>query len=55
MLHKRDNESDLWSELDLITDLDVLPLAQDAIAAVDVAADQILEPVVAVEATPPLA
>ena len=54
MLHKRDNESDLWSEPDLITDLDVLPLAQDAIAAVNVAANQIFESVVAVEPTSPL-
>jgi hypothetical protein len=41
-------------ELDLVADLDVLPLGDDLVGAVDVAADQVLQRVVAVEAAPPL-
>jgi hypothetical protein len=41
-------------ELDLVTDRDVLPLGDDALRAVDVAADQVLEEVLAVEPAPPL-
>jgi hypothetical protein len=48
------DETDLRGEPDLVTDLDVLPLGHDAIRAVDVAADQVLEEVVAIEPTPPL-
>jgi hypothetical protein len=48
------NETDLRGEPDLVADLDVLPFGHDAIRAVDVAAGQVLEKVVAVEPTPPL-
>ena len=42
-------------EPDLVADLDVLPLGDDPVGAVDVAADQVLEEVVAVEAAASLA
>jgi hypothetical protein len=41
-------------ELHLVPHADVLPVGDDAIRAVDVAAHQVLEEVVAVEPTPPL-
>jgi hypothetical protein len=43
----RDDKADLRSESDLVADRDVLPFRHDAIGAVDVAADEVFEKVVA--------
>src|SRR6266545_1238398 len=53
-LHHGDAQPNLRVELDLVPDLEVLPLGHDPVGAVDVAADQVLQRVVAVEAAPPL-
>jgi hypothetical protein len=47
-------ESYLGRKPDLVADLDVLPLGHDPVRTVDVATDEVLDEVVAVEATPPL-
>src|SRR4249920_402541 len=46
-------QGDFRMQPDLIPNLDALPLRRDVIRAVDVAADHVLEGVVAVEAAPP--
>ena len=45
---------DLWGEPDLRADRDALPRGHDPVGAVDVAADEVLQRVVAVEAAAPL-
>jgi len=49
-----DVQPNLRVELDLVSDGDGLPLGDDPVGAVDVAADQVLQRVVAVEAAPAL-
>ena len=50
----RDGQSDVWSEIDLVTYRDGLPLPNDPVRAVDVASDQVLDEVIAVEPAPSL-
>ena len=52
--HHSDAQPNLRVELDLVPDDDGLPFGDDLVGAVDVAADQVLQHVVAVEAAPPL-
>jgi hypothetical protein len=52
--HKGHDKTDLGSELDLIADHGVLPFGHDSVSAVDMAADQVFEEVVAVEPAAPL-
>src|ERR1039457_3502673 len=54
LLHNGYTQPDLRGELDLVPDLDVLPLWDDPVRAADVTADQVLECVIAIEAAPPL-
>jgi len=54
LLERGHGKADLRCEPDLVADLDVLPLGHDPIRAVDVAADQVFEEVVAVEPAAPL-
>lgn len=54
-LDRGHGERELGSEPDLVADLDLLPPGHHPVGAVNVASDEVLEPVVAVETTPALA
>jgi hypothetical protein len=53
-LQDRHLQSRRRGEPHLVADLDLLPLGDDTIGAVDITADEVLQEVVAVEASPPL-